>query len=158
VIAEGKVFVYCNDYLVCLNEYTGAVLWNVSVEKTPDVCGSWVTPAYNNGNVFLSANKTYCFDAVDGGEVWSFAPPTGKGAVNGGCAIADGKVFTSDWDGGYYYCLDVARKHDLGLCGGWEGSINSRGIGCGRACFLWELHWNLRGRGSRLLRGYGDRS
>lgn len=108
VIAEGKVFVYCNDYLVCLNEHTGAVLWNVSVERTPGVCGSWVTPAYNDGNVFLSANKTYCFNATDGSEVWSFAPPTGKGAVNGGCVIADGKVFTSDWDGGHYYCLDVA--------------------------------------------------
>ncbi len=107
-IAEGMVFVYCSDYLVCLDEHTGAVLWNVSVERTPDVCGSWVTPAYNNGNVFLSANKTYCFDATDGSEVWSFAHPTGKGAVDGGCAIADGKVFTSDWDGGYYYCLDVA--------------------------------------------------
>ncbi len=108
VIAEGKVFVYCNDYLVCLNEQTGAVLWNISIESTPDVCCSWTTPAYHDGNVFLSANKTYCFDATDGSEVWSFAPPTGKGAVNGGCAIADGNVFTSDWDGGHYYCLDVA--------------------------------------------------
>ncbi|NOQ32887.1 MAG: PQQ-binding-like beta-propeller repeat protein [Methanosarcinales archaeon] len=108
VIAEGKVFVYCNDHLVCLNERTGAVLWNISIESTPDVCCSWTTPAYHDGNVFLSANKTYCFDATDGGEVWSFAAPTGKGTVNGGCAIADGKVFTSDWDGGYYYCLDVA--------------------------------------------------
>ncbi|HDN65376.1 MAG TPA: PKD domain-containing protein, partial [Methanosarcinales archaeon] len=108
VIAEGKVFVYCSDYLVCLNEQTGAVLWNISIESTPDVCCSWTTPAYHDGNVFLSANKTYCFDATDGSEVWSFAPPTGKGAVDGGCAIADGKIFTSDWDGGYYYCLDVA--------------------------------------------------
>jgi len=105
-VADGKIFVYCWDYLVCLDEYTGAVLWNVSVDKTPDVCGSWVTPAYNNGCVFLSANETCCFNATDGSLVWMFEPPTGKGAVDGGCAIAEGNVITSDWDGKHYYCLD----------------------------------------------------
>ena len=105
-IADGRVFVYCWDYLVCLDEYTGAVLWNVSVDKTPDVCGSWVTPAYNNGCVFLSANETCCFNATDGSLVWMFEPPTGKGAVDGGCAIAEGNVITSDWDGRHYYCLN----------------------------------------------------
>jgi outer membrane protein assembly factor BamB len=112
-IADGRIFVYCWDYLVCLDEYTGAVLWNVSVNKTPDVCGSWVTPAYNNGCVFLSANDTCCFNATDGSLIWTFEPPTGKGAVDGGCAIAEGRVITSDWDGSHYYCLNEANGADI---------------------------------------------
>jgi outer membrane protein assembly factor BamB len=112
-IADGQIFVYCWDYLVCLDEYTGAVLWNVPVNKTPDVCGSWVTPAYHGGRVFLSANETYCFDAMDGSLVWTFEPPTGKGAVDGGCAIAEGMVFTSDWDGRHYYCLNESDGTEI---------------------------------------------
>ena len=112
-IAEGQVFVYCGDYLVSLDEYTGTVLWNVPVNATPKVCGSWVTPAYHGGRVFLSANETCCFDAVDGSRIWTFEPPTGKGAVDGGCAIAEGMVFTSDWDGSHYYCLSVADGTEI---------------------------------------------
>ncbi len=112
-IADGQVFVYCGDYLVSLDEYTGAVLWNVSVNKIPDVCGSWVTPAYHGGRVFLSAKETCCFDAADGSLIWTFTPPTGKGAVNGGCAVSGGMVFTSDWDGSHYYCLNVADGTEI---------------------------------------------
>ncbi len=112
-IAEGQVFVYCGDHLVSLDEYTGTVLWNVPVNATPKVCGSWVTPAYHGGRVFLSANETCCFDAVDGSRIWTFEPPTGKGAVDGGCVIAEGMVFTSDWDGSHYYCLSVADGTEI---------------------------------------------
>ena len=112
-IAEGQVFVYCGDHLVSLDEYTGTVLWNVSVNATPKVCGSWVTPAYHDGRVFLSANETCCFDAADGSLIWTFEPPTGKGAVNGGCAIAEGMVFTSDWDGSHYYCLSESDGTEI---------------------------------------------
>ncbi|MCK4458845.1 MAG: PQQ-like beta-propeller repeat protein, partial [Methanosarcinales archaeon] len=112
-IADGQVFVYCGNYLVSLDEYTGAVLWNVSVNETPDVCGSWVAPAYHDRRVFLSAKETCCFDAADGSLIWTFTPPTGKGAVDGGCAIAEGMVFTSDWDGSHYYCLSVADGTEI---------------------------------------------
>ena len=108
-IADGRIFVYCWDYLVCIDEYTGSVLWNVSIESAPHsdyTCRSWVTPAYHDGRVFLSAADTYCFNATDGAEVWNFTHPTDCGAINGGCAIAEGMVFTSDWDGRHYYCLD----------------------------------------------------
>jgi len=112
-VADGQVFVYCGDHLISLDEYTGAVLWNVPVNETPEVCGSWVTPACHDGRVFLSANETCCFDAVDGSRIWTFEPPTGKGAVDGGCAIAEGMVFTSDWDGSHYYCLSVADGTEI---------------------------------------------
>ncbi|MEA1907720.1 MAG: PQQ-binding-like beta-propeller repeat protein, partial [Euryarchaeota archaeon] len=107
-VTGGQVFVYCGDHLVSLDEYTGAVLWNVSVNETPKVCGSWVTPAYHDERVFLSANETCCFDAEDGSPIWTFTPPTGKGAVDGGCTIVENMVFTSDWDGNHYYCLNIA--------------------------------------------------
>ena len=112
-VADGQVFVYCGDHLVSLDECTGAVLWNVSVNETPDVCGSWVTPAYHDGRVFLSANETCCFDAADGSLIWTFEPPTGKGAVDGGCTIVENMVFTSDWDGNHYYCLNVADGTEI---------------------------------------------
>jgi outer membrane protein assembly factor BamB len=109
-IADGRIFVYCWDYLVCLDEYTGAVLWNVSVENAKTnrttLCGSWVTPTYHDGKVFLSAGRTYCFDATDGSNIWIFTAPTGVGAVDGSVAIAEGNVITSDWDGRHYYCLN----------------------------------------------------
>jgi len=114
-IADGRIFVYCWDYLIGLDEYTGEVLWNVSVERTPEstTCCSWVTPTYHGGMVFLSTNKTYCFNAADGSEVWNFTSPTGKGAVNGGCTIAGGMVFTSDWDGNHYYCLSESDGTEI---------------------------------------------
>ena len=118
-IEDGRIFVYCVDYLVCIDEYTGEIIWNVSIERTLGVCCSWITPAYHDGNVFLSANKTYCFNATDGSEVWNFTAPTGKGAVDGGVAIADAKVFTSDWDGGHYYCLAEATGNEI-----WNVTVN----------------------------------
>ncbi|CAD6493959.1 MAG: Outer membrane protein assembly factor BamB [Candidatus Argoarchaeum ethanivorans] len=120
-IAEGRIFVYCWDYLACLDEYTGEVLWNVSVNRTPDVCGSWVTPVYNNGFVFLSAKETCCFNATDGFLVWMFEPPTGKGAVDGGCTISSGMVFTSDWDGGHYYCLNITDGTEI-----WNFTVDGK--------------------------------
>jgi outer membrane protein assembly factor BamB len=115
-IADGRIFVYCWDYLVCLDEYTGEVLWNVSVEGAYDSvygCRSWVTPTYHNGRVFLSAADTHCFNATDGSAVWNFTHPAGGGAINGGCAIAEGMVFTSDWDGSHYYCLDEENGTEI---------------------------------------------
>ncbi|RZB28812.1 MAG: hypothetical protein AEth_01814 [Candidatus Argoarchaeum ethanivorans] len=120
-IADGRIFVYCDDYLASLDEYTGEVLWNVPVNKTPDVCGSWVTPTYNNGYVFLSANETCCFNATNGSLVWMFEPPTGMGAVDGGCTISSGMVFTSDWDGCHYYCLDEETGEEL-----WNFTVDGK--------------------------------
>jgi len=118
-VADGRVFVYCGDHLVALDEYTGAVLWNVSVGQTPDVCGSWATAVYHDGRVFLSANETLCFDAADGSLIWTFTPPTGKGAVDGSCAISGGMVFTSDWDGNHYYCLSASDGTEI-----WNATVD----------------------------------
>ena len=148
-IADGRIFVYCWDYLVCLDEYTGEVLWNVSVENAKtnrsQLCGSWVTPVYHDGKVFLPAARTYCFNATDGSEIWAFTAPTGLGAVDGSVAIAEGNVITSDWDGKHYYCLDESDGTEI-----WnfivadDGAQSTPAISDGRVIFgSWS--WGLGG-------------
>ena len=117
VIVGGKVFVICGSsgmegstedvpQLVALNEFTGDILWNVSIPKA--VYGSWASPAYDDGMVFTATGPELgCYDAETGEKIWCFNDTVGtQGAVNGGPAIADGLVVFSDWDGSYYYCLD----------------------------------------------------
>jgi outer membrane protein assembly factor BamB len=113
-VADGRVFVNCVDRLACLDQSSGEVLWNASFESTPDICQVWgFSPAYSDGRVFASGSRTVCLNATDGRELWSFAPPTGRGAVNGGPAAADGKILVSDWDGHHYYCLDGESGEEL---------------------------------------------
>lgn len=104
-VAEGKLFVNCVDNLTCLDWRTGEVLWKHPFNVSGDYAfGS--TPAYSRGRVFFTSERTYCLNASDGAEVWSFAQPTGRFAIDGCPAIADGRVVVSDWDGHHYYCLD----------------------------------------------------
>lgn len=113
-VAGGRVFVNCIDRLVCLDRSSGKMLWNTSFEATPDTCQVWgSSPAYDDGKVFLSASRTLCLNASDGRELWSFAPPTKRGSVDGGPVVAEGRVVVSDWDGHHYYCLDEETGKEL---------------------------------------------
>ncbi|NPV62322.1 MAG: PQQ-like beta-propeller repeat protein [Methanotrichaceae archaeon] len=113
-VADGRVFVNCVDRLVCLDQSSGKVLWNASFEATPGICQVWgFSPAYSEGRVFVSGCRTVCLNATDGSVLWSFAPPTGRGAVNGGPAAAEGRVLVSDWDGHHYYCLNEETGDEL---------------------------------------------
>ena len=145
-VAEGRVFVNCIDRLVCLDQSSGQVLWNASFRATPDTCQVWgFSPAYDDGKVFLSGSCTVCLNASDGRELWSFAPPTGRGSVDGGPAVAEGRVVVSDWDGHHYYCLDEETGKEL-----WnfpvEGNAQSTpAVGGGKVIFAgWE--WGLGGK------------
>lgn len=112
VIAENKVFVYScpgggfdatASAVCCLDERTGARLWETVIDKAQ--YGSWSSPAYSNGKVFIgSGKKLYCLDAADGAKKWEYN--LASAVVNGSPAVADGKVFIGNWEGGYYYCLD----------------------------------------------------
>ncbi|WP_230669779.1 PKD domain-containing protein [Methanosarcina barkeri] len=117
VAAGGKVFVICGTagmeestedipQLVALDEFSGDILWNVSIPKA--VYGSWASPAYDDGMVFTATGPELgCYDAETGEKIWCFNDTVGsQGAVNSGPAIADGMVIFSDWDGSHYYCLD----------------------------------------------------
>jgi outer membrane protein assembly factor BamB/subtilase family serine protease len=130
IVADGKVFVYCGGwegmystytYLVALNESNGKVLWGTRIG--PRVKGSWATPTYNNGKIYVSsAQNVYCIDATKectGPILWEFTFRDGGGSVNGGPVVADGKVYVGSWDGGHYYCLDAKTGYEL-----WRFKIN----------------------------------
>ena len=133
-VVEGKVFAnaikgpmdeYGNPLpgavgeLVAFNMYTGEKAWNTTI-AVPE-WGSWSSPAYYNGYVYTSTGKnTTCVNASTGVTKWTFANPSNRASCNGGPVIADGKVIVSDWDGGYYYCLDGATGAVL-----WSYSVGS---------------------------------
>jgi outer membrane protein assembly factor BamB len=114
VIADNKVFVNCNgggtfssgeSGICAVNLTAGIVEWSTALDAQE--WGSWSSPAYHDGKVFTSSGQnTTCLYASNGSIIWIFENPTGRASCNGGPAIADGKVFCSDWDGGYYYCLN----------------------------------------------------
>jgi outer membrane protein assembly factor BamB len=112
-VAEGKVFVNCVDEIVSLDQFSGETLWSAPFENNRDVCCSWHTPAYHDGNVFFTGMDTACLNATTGEVLWSFASPTGRGAVDGSPVIFEGKVIVSDWDGQHYYCLDEMTGEEL---------------------------------------------
>ena len=145
-IADGRIMVNCVDHLVCLDQSSGQILWNASFEARPDICQVWgSTPACSSGRVFLSAYKTLCLNASDGKLLWSYAPPTGKGSVDGGPAVAEGRVLVSDWDGHHYYCLDEETGAEL-----WnftvEGNAQSTPAISGNRVVLSGWEWGLGGR------------
>ncbi len=144
-VAEGRVFVNCVDEIVALDQLTGETLWTAPFEENEHVCCSWFTPIYHEGRLFFSGMKTISLNATTGEEIWSFIPPSGRGAVDGSPAVAEGKVLASDWDGHHYRCLDEASGREI-----WnfsvEGSAQSTpAVADGRVVFgAWE--WGLGGR------------
>lgn len=144
-VAMGRVFVNCVDRLVCLDQGSGRVLWEYPFKSAGDYAFGF-TPVYHNGKVFFTSDRTYCLNASDGKEIWSHTPPTGRFAIDGSPAIAEGKVIVSDWDGHHYYCLDEYTGREI-----WnftvEGNAQSTpAIDSNRVVFgSWE--W---GRGGRI--------
>ena len=110
VVAEGKVFVNCEDSLKALNEHTGNMLWSTPIESATEL-GSWLSPSYHDGKVFISGLKAYCIDATNGSTIWEYGLPSP--ACNGGTMVAGGKVFAGDWDGHHYYCWDEETGEKL---------------------------------------------
>jgi outer membrane protein assembly factor BamB/Fe-S cluster assembly iron-binding protein IscA len=113
VVADGKVFAYGgptrwssgDGVLYCLDESTGAIIWNVSIPAP--AWGSWSSPAYHDGKVFTSTDiEAGCYNATTGEQIWAFENPTNAPSVNGGPVVADGKVIVNDWQTGHFYCLD----------------------------------------------------
>ncbi|WP_167880847.1 PQQ-binding-like beta-propeller repeat protein [Methanococcoides sp. AM1] len=133
VIAEGKAFVNCYQYvgpdgyswIKAVDITDGSLVWSTELDSME--YGSWSSPAYHNGYVFTSSGRnTSCIDAATGNIEWTFVNPPVEGviaaSVNGGPTIADGKVFCSDWDGGHYYCLNEADGTQL-----WNFSVYDSG-------------------------------
>ena len=111
VIAGGRVYVYSSpsgdgfsansSAIACLDEASGATIWQKVIDTASS--GSWSSPAYDSGKVFIgSAKKAYCLDAADGNILWSYA--LHYNVVNGSPRVADGKAFFTDWGGSVSYC------------------------------------------------------
>ena len=114
VVAEGNVFVNCNDgYLRAIDITDGSFEWEADITGTGSVkWDSWATPAYNDGRIFSTLGQyTRCLDASSGTEIWNFS--TSDNSCNGGPMIADGKVYVEDWNGCRYYCLDEGAGTEI---------------------------------------------
>jgi outer membrane protein assembly factor BamB len=134
------------DQLICLDQSSGKALWNATLTPTADVCNVFgFSPAYDDGLLFLTGSKVVCLNATNGTEQWSYSFPTKRGSVDGGAAVADGRVIVGDWDGHNYYCLDEytgkeiwnftvmgnaqstpAIADDLVVLAGWEWGMGGR--------------------------------
>jgi outer membrane protein assembly factor BamB len=127
VIAEGKVYVNCGDYVKSLDINTGEFLANHSSGSTK--YNSIASPAYNEGRVWCglpeSANSGttiaqgkrfegvwsgsyYCFDEVTDEILWNFSV---TGNVQGTPAYSEEKVYLTSWkygedNAGHVYCVD----------------------------------------------------
>lgn len=108
-ISGGRIFVNCEDdtggYVIrSINQQTGAFLANHG--EGNGVLDSWSSPVYNDSKVWCGLNNY----------------PTGTtfSTVNGGTMVADGKVFSSNWDGGQYFCFDERTGEEL-----WSFSADS---------------------------------
>ena len=97
VVADGRIFVNCDPDIVSLDPKTGEYL-SVHGEGNTKY-GSWSSPAYDDGNVWCGVNP------YPAGSYYY--------TVNGGSLVADGKVFTSNWDGGQYFAFDEHTNEEL---------------------------------------------
>lgn len=136
IVADGKIFAYCTGWGGMYSDYTylvalrqrddedgkaGEVLWGTKI--APRVYGSWATPAYKDGSIFVSSgNGVYRIDADTGEKIWKFRFPTGGGSVNGGPAVTSRAVYVGDWDGQHYYCIENNRTKPTEI---WNFSVSS---------------------------------
>ncbi|WP_094228423.1 outer membrane protein assembly factor BamB family protein [Methanolobus psychrotolerans] len=116
VIAEDMVFVNCVDgevsSLKALDIDTGNVLWSEEVDAQQ--WGSWASPVYDDGKVFVSMGTNItCFDASTHAVLWD-KMPSSQASCDGSPTVADGKVFVNDWQGAHYYSYDETTGALLG--------------------------------------------
>ncbi len=170
IVAEGKVFVYCTGssssgifggssytYLVALDkENLGKILWARQI--APQIYGSWATPAYKDGSVFVSSGKeVYRIDADDGEMEWEFRFPSGKGSVIGGPAVTKRAVYVGDYDGGYFYCINNSigngRKGEEDII--WKFDVTENGKYAGHAMSVPAIAYGNAYFGSAVYEGIG---
>ncbi|PAV13575.1 cell surface protein [Methanosarcina spelaei] len=109
-VTGGRIFVNCNDNdtgmsVICsLNQQTGAVLAGHGEGDGGGFYGSWSSPVYDDGKVWCGLNN--------------YPEGTTYNSVNGGTMVADGKVFSSNWDGNQYFCFEESTGEEL-----WNFSV-----------------------------------
>jgi outer membrane protein assembly factor BamB len=143
-VGEGRVYVNCVANLTCLDQRTGEVLWSFPFCAAGDYAFGF-SPVFDGDRVFFTSDRTYCLNALDGKEIWSFAPPTGRFAVDASAAVARDGVMVSDWDGHHYYCLDESTGKEL-----WnftvDGNAQSAAAIAGDRVVFAAWDWGLGGK------------
>jgi outer membrane protein assembly factor BamB len=102
-VANGKVFVNCGNALTCLNEDNGVELWSETITGSPE-WGSWGSPAYCDGKVYIAGVDLYCFNEDGGPAVWTGS--MNSHACNGGPGIGGDYIVAGAWDAGMYHCFN----------------------------------------------------
>ena len=130
IVADGKVFVYATGehgemqsgsytYLVALDQSSGKVLWATGI--APEELGSWSTPAYKDGSIFVvSGGYLYRINANNGGIEWKY--PIGL-SVDASPAVTRRAIYVGDWSGRRYYCIKNNRTEPREL---WNFSVEGR--------------------------------
>jgi len=118
MIKDGKVFVYANDYVRALSTADGTSVWN---DADPNVghiygdtsgFGSWASPAYSDGKLYVSSGYNISrIDASTGNVEQLVAFPDGGHSCNGGPTVEGGVVYAGSGYGNptaHYYALDAS--------------------------------------------------
>ncbi|MEA1944414.1 MAG: CARDB domain-containing protein [Euryarchaeota archaeon] len=137
VVADDVVFVYCTGsegfsssdytYMVALNATNGEILW--ATEIAPAEYGSWASPAYHNGSVFIASGMhVYRIDGRTGAILWDYTFSDCCANCNAGPSISGGRVFVTSFyrsthtdpsmtcpesEEGNLFCLDVETGEEL---------------------------------------------
>jgi outer membrane protein assembly factor BamB/subtilase family serine protease len=137
VVADDTVFVYCTGnegfsssdytYMVALNATNGEVLW--ATEIAPAEYGSWASPAYHNGSIFIASGMhVYRIDGMTGAILWDYPFSDCCANCNGGPSISGGRVYVTSFyrsthpdpsmtcpesGEGNLFCLDVETGGEL---------------------------------------------
>ncbi|MCK5308903.1 MAG: PQQ-like beta-propeller repeat protein, partial [Zetaproteobacteria bacterium] len=107
MIVGDVVYVYADDKVYALNICGGHELWSVSIPGDAQGWGSWASPAYSNGMLYVSGGYNLTkIDATTGTKIQEIAFPDGGYSCNGGPTVVDGMVLAGS-GGANYYSFDV---------------------------------------------------
>ncbi|CAD6493309.1 MAG: Outer membrane protein assembly factor BamB [Candidatus Argoarchaeum ethanivorans] len=137
VVADDTVFVYCTGtdgvsssdytYMVAMNATNGEMLW--ATEIAPAEYGSWASPAYHNGSIFIASGMhVYRIDGKTGAILWDYPFSDCCANCNAGPSVSSGRVYVTSFDRslhpdtsmtcpeskeGNLFCLDVGAGEEL---------------------------------------------
>ena len=122
VVADDRVFVYCTGggvfrsseytYMIALNATNGGMLWATPIAA--NLWGSWASPAYHNGSVFIaSGHHLYRIDGETGAILWDYVLPEEDSNCNGGPSVCGGKVFIGTFGRGIIAGVDEDTGKEL---------------------------------------------
>jgi len=111
MIAGDRVFVYADTEVYALNKDTGGTLWSTSIWGDTSGYGSWASPAYSDGKLYVSSGYNISRINATDGTLEQLVPfPDGGHSCNGGPTVADGVVYAGSGYGSpaHYYAFDAS--------------------------------------------------